>query len=351
MITGKMKAARLYAPGDLRYEEVDIPQAKENEVLVRVKAVGICGSDPARVMLKGTYSFPTTIGHEFAGEIVELGSSIESAKVGDRITIVPLIPCGSCDYCAIGEYNLCDGYSYYGSRIDGAMAEYIAVKEGNLLPLPEEVDFDSGACTDPVAVALHAVRKVELSAGDTVAVLGVGPIGGFAIQWVRSLGASQVFAIDIVDEKLSIAQRIGADYACNSIQGDPVEFLLDHTAGVGVDRVIEMAGSKVTQEQSIRMVKKQGRIVFCGISYDDLLVPQKTLDQLLRKEVVLVGSWNSSFAPLPVHEWQTSLHFLSTGQIQCHPLISHRLPLSDAPEVFSKIWSKSEYFNKVLFIP
>jgi L-iditol 2-dehydrogenase len=349
--TPKMKAVRLYAPSDLRVEEVDIPKVGEDEVLARVRAVGICGSDPARVMLKGTYSYPTTIGHEFSGEIVALGSHAKSAKIGDRITIIPLIPCGTCDYCAIGEFNLCDNYSYYGSRIDGAMAEFITVKESNILQLPNEVDFESGACADPISVALHAARKVNMGMGDTVAVLGVGPIGGFAVQWARIMGAKKIFAIDILDEKLAIAQETGADHIFNSTQDDPVKFVLEHTAGAGVDRVIEMAGSRITQEQSIRMVKKQGSIVFCGISYDALTLPQKTLDQLLRKEISLIGSWNSSFAPLPIHEWQTSLHFLSTGQIQCHPLISHRLPLDDAPEVFRKIWSKDGLFQKVLFIP
>jgi len=351
MSRGRMKAVRLHAPGDLRVEEVEIPRPGEDEALTRVKAVGICGSDPARVMLKGTYSYPTTIGHEFSGEIMEVGSQVKSAKIGDRVTIIPLIPCGICDFCAIGEYNLCDEYSYYGSRIDGAMAEYVVVKECNLLKLPDGVAYESGACTDPISVALHAVRKVNLKGGDTVAVLGVGPIGGFAIQWAKAFGASRIFAIDIVDEKLVIAHKTGADLICNSTETDPVGFVLDHTGGAGVDRVIEMAGSKITQEQSIRMAKKQGGIVFCGISYDDLTLPQKTLDQLLRKEVALVGSWNSSFAPLPIHEWRTSLEYLSKEQIQCQPLISHRLPLSEAPKVFRKIWSKEGYFNKVLFVP
>jgi len=351
MVRGRMQAARLYAPGDLRIEEVDIPDVGQGEVLAKVRAVGICGSDPARVMLKGTYSYPTTVGHEFSGEVVALGSQVTSINVGDRVTIVPLIPCGACDYCAIGEYNLCDDYSYYGSRVDGAMADYVTVKEGNILKLPKGVDFEAGACTDPVSVALHAIRKVDLRAGETVAVLGVGPIGAFAVQWARIMGASEIIAIDVVDEKLAIARETGATQHFNAMQGDPVAFVLDHTAGAGVDRVIEMAGSRVTQEQSIRLVKKQGRVVFCGISYDDLVLPQKTLDQLLRKEASVIGSWNSSFAPLPIHEWQTSLHFLSTGQIQCHPLISHRLPLSEAPETFRRIWKRDGYFNKVLFIP
>jgi L-iditol 2-dehydrogenase len=346
-----MQAARLHAPGDLRIEDIDIPDIGADEVLARVKAVGICGSDPARVMLKGTYSYPTTIGHEFSGEVVAIGSQVTSTVVGDRVTVVPLIPCGVCDYCAFGEFNLCDNYSYYGSRIDGAMAEYVAVKESNVLKLPEGVDFESGACSDPVSVALHAMRKADVRAGETVAVLGVGPIGAFAIQWARVMGASKVFAVDIVDEKLSIAQETGADHIVNATQDDPVRFVLDHTAATGVDRVIEMAGSSVAQEQSIRMAKKQGRVVFCGISYNDLVLPQETLNQILRKEVSLVGSWNSSFAPLPIHEWQTSLDFLATGRIRCHPLISHRLPLGEAPSTFRKIWSGDGYFNKVLFVP
>jgi L-iditol 2-dehydrogenase len=346
-----MKAARLHAPADLRVEDVHIPNVGEYEVLARVKVVGICGSDPARVMLKGTYSYPTTIGHEFSGEVVAIGNQVASCEVGDRVTIVPLIPCGACDYCAIGEFNLCDNYSYYGSRIDGAMAEYVAVKEGNILKLPEGVDTESGACTDPVSVALHAIRKADVRAGETVAILGVGPIGAFAIQWARAMGASRIFAVDIVDEKLSIAQETGADHIINATQSDPVRFVLDHTAARGVDRVIEMAGSSVTQEQSIRIAKKQGRVVFCGISYDNLILPQETLNQILRKEVSIVGSWNSSFAPLPIHEWQTSLDFLAAGRIQCHPLISHRLPLSEAPSTFKKIWGGDGYFNKVLFLP
>ena len=346
-----MKAARLYAPGDLRVEEVEMPVVKEDQVLVRVRAVGICGSDPARVMLKGTYSYPTTVGHEFAGEVVEPGRAVASVRAGDQVTVIPLIPCGACDYCAIGEYNLCDDYSYYGSREDGAMAEFITVREQNLLKLPAGVDFESGACSDPISVALHAVRKAEVRVGDSVAVLGIGPIGQFVVQWARLMGARQVLASDIFDQKLSIAQELGADLAVNAARSDPVEFILEHTGGLGVDRVIEMAGSKHTQEQSIRIVKKQGRVVFCGISYDDLLLPRKTLDQLMRKEAVVVGAWNSSFAPLPLHEWQTSLHFLSTGQIRCQPIISHRLSLSAAPETFRRIWRREEYFNKVLFMP
>ncbi|MGE5550048.1 MAG: galactitol-1-phosphate 5-dehydrogenase [Bacteroidota bacterium] len=348
---GKMKAARLYAPGDLRIEETEIPCTPADHVLIRVKAVGICGSDPARVMKNGTYSYPTTVGHEFAGEVVEVGVDVRTVEVGDRVTIVPLVPCGKCGYCQIGEYTLCDGYSYYGSRMDGAMADYIAVRECNVVKLPSGVDYESGACTDPVSVALHAMRKAGVTAGESIAILGAGPIGLFTVQWARIFGATKVFAVDVFQEKLEIAAKVGADFVVNAKKEDPVDFVMRHTNGAGVHRVIEMAGVNHTQEQSIRMVAKMGTVAFCGISYDDLVIPKKTLDGLLRKEIRIVGSWNSSFTELPLHEWRASLHFMANRQIQCYPLISHRLPLNNAPDVFRRIWAKNEYFNKVLFIP
>ncbi len=347
----KMKAVRLYAPGDLRVEEIDIPEVGDHQVLVRVRAVGVCGSDPGRVMKKGTYSYPTTIGHEFSGEIAQVGSKVKSYRVGDRVTVIPLIPCGRCDYCRVSKFNLCDDYGYYGSRTDGAMAEYVVVEESNLLRLPEAVDFESGACTDPIAIALHALRQARVETGNSVAILGVGPIGLFAVQWAKVMGAKEIFAVDIFEEKLKVAKEVGADHVVNARNVDPVAFIMDKTQGCGVNRVIEIAGSKVTQEQSIRMVSKEGVVVFCGISYDDLMIPVKTLDGLLRKEISIVGAWNSGFAPLPIHEWKLSLTFVAKGQIRCQPIISHRFTLDEAPEVFRRLWNRTEFFNKVLFIP
>lgn len=351
MIQKKMKAVRLHAPGDLRVEEVDVPRINDHQVLVRVRAVGVCGSDPGRVMKKGTYSYPMTIGHEFAGEVVEVGAKVRACKVGDRVTVAPLIPCGTCDYCKVGKFNLCEHYSYYGSRVDGAMAEYVAVEECDVLPLPEGLDFESGACTDPVAIALHAMRQGDMRAGKSVAILGVGPIGLFAVQWAKVMGAKEIFAVDIFDEKLSLAQNLGADHTVNARKEDPVAFVLEKTHGAGVECVVEIAGSKVTQEQGLRMTKKEGTVVFCGISYDDLVIPSATLDGILRKEIRIVGAWNSVFSPLPVNEWAVSLHFMARGQIKCHPVISHRFPLDEAPRVFERLWKREEFFNKVLFLP
>lgn len=350
-MNGKMRAVRLYAPADLRCVEVQVPQLREDEVLVKVRAVGICGSDPCRVMVKGTYSFPTTIGHEFSGEIVECGQEVVSWKPGDRVTIVPLIPCYKCEYCQIGEYTLCNDYGYYGSREDGALADYIKVKADNLLRLPDNVSYEEGACTDPSSVSLHALRKSGLKPGDMVAVLGVGPIGQFTVQWARNCGAGFVFAVDIVGEKLEIAKTVGADVCINSVKEDPVKAIMDYTEGHGVDCVIEMAGNKTTQDQALRIAKKMGTVVFCGISYTDLPLSKQSVDALMRKELKIIGSWNSSFAALPVHDWMTSLEFMSQGKIQCQPLISHRYPLEDAPEIFREVFERKRFFNKVLFLP
>jgi len=350
-VTAKMKAVRLHAPGDLRVEEVNVPEINDHQVLVRVRAVGVCGSDPGRVMEKGTYSYPMTIGHEFSGDVAKVGAKVKDYKVGDPVTVVPLIPCGTCEYCRVGKYNLCDDYSYYGSRTDGAMAEYVAVEAANLLKLPEGVDFESGACTDPVAIAFHALRQAQLGAGDTVAILGAGPIGLFAIQWAKTMGATEVFVIDILDEKLTIAREVGADHAINAKVVDPVDFVLKKTEGEGAHKVIEIVGAPVTQEQSLRMVRKEGTVVFCGISYKDLVIPVKTLDGLLRKELRIIGAWNSLASPYPINEWELALRFMALGRVKCKPVISHRFRLDEAPDVFRRLWKREEFFSKIFFLP
>ena len=200
-------------------------------------------------------------------------------------------------------------------------------------------------------MALHALRKGELKTGNTVAVLGVGPIGHFTVQWAKICGASTVIAVDVMDEKLAIAKKVGADICINARKEDPVKAIMDYTSGQGVDRVFEMAGNKITQDQAFLITRKLGTAVFCGISYSDLQLSKQSVDALLRKELRIIGSWNSSFASLPVHDWSTSLKFINQKQIQCQPLISHRFRLEDAPEVFPKVFNRQGFFNKVLFLP
>ncbi len=255
-----MRAVQLFAPGDLRCVEIDRPEIEnENEAIVKVKACGVCGSDLMRVMVKGAYRHPITIGHEFSGTVEATGSSQSVLKVGDRVTVMPLVPCGKCDYCRIGQHVLCNDYSYYGSRIDGAMAEYIRVNEDNVMRLPLNVDFESGAMTDPVAVALHAVRKAKLEPGQIAGIYGLGAIGLIATQWLRYSGCSAIYAVDIFDEKLELAERLGADVCINAKKENPPEMIKKISGNRGLDAVIELAGSKISQIQAIESVRKLGQ--------------------------------------------------------------------------------------------
>jgi L-iditol 2-dehydrogenase len=345
-----MKAANLYEPGDIRCEEVPVPQTGRGEVLVKVKTCGVCGSDISRVMQTGTYRFPTIPGHEFAGEVVSGGSGTERIAPGLRVTVVPLIPCRNCSYCANGKYHLCDDYDYLGSRSNGAFAEFVKVPVVNLLPLPDGVDFELGAMTDPAAIALHAVRKLNIHPGDRVAIFGVGPIGAFALQWAKLLGASSTIAVDIFSEKLQVARNCGADICIDGRNQDPVEIIQEYAGGAGVERTLEFAGHPVTQEQSILVTAKHGASVWGGISHSALNLSEKAVDGILRKEMTITGSWNSSFAPL-VSDWETTLLFMGKGKIKAGKIVSHRLPLDEIAPTFQMMLNRKQYFNKVMFLP
>ena len=347
-----MRAVRLFAPADVRCVEVDVPQIESaSDVIVKVISCGVCGSDIDRVMVKGAYHYPITIGHEFAGEVVDVADDVKTLKPGDRVTVMPLIPCGKCKYCRIGQYITCDSYDYYGSRIDGAMAEFIRVSSDNILKIPDVIDFDSAAMTDPVSVALHVVRQANIIPGQTAAVLGMGAIGLLTVQWLKHVGCRTIFAVDIFDEKLELAKKLGADYCLNGRLENVKEMIMKYTGDEGVDAAIELAGNKITQVQAIQAVRKQGRVIYCGISYDDLIIPNAELSKILRAELVLKGAWNSSIAPLPINEWETSLNFMAKGKIQTDSIISHRFKLEQCQDCFEMMHKRTEIFNKVLFKP
>lgn len=348
----KMRAVRLFAPGDVRCVEVDKPGIQNNDdVIVKVKSCGVCGSDIARVMEKGAHKMPITIGHEFAGVIEEVGSGVKNLHPGDRVTTMPLIPCGECDYCKIGQHILCDDYAYYGSRIEGAMAEYIRVSARNTLKLPIDVDFEMGAMTDPASVALHAVRKVKVEPGQKAIIFGMGTIGYLTLQWLKQTGCSEVYVVDIFDEKLDLANRLGADLCINGKFQNVTEVVKEKTDGAGVDIAVEFAGSIITQVQAIEAVRKMGTIIYAGITYKDLVIPNITLNKILRGELTLIGAWNSSIAPLPINEWKSSLHFMNLGKLKVNPLISHRFKLEECKECFDMMYNRTEVYNKVLFKP
>lgn len=346
-----MKAVRLYQPGDLRVEQVGISEVKSDEVLVKVRAVGVCGSDIPRVNRYGAHVSPITIGHEFGGEVVELGREVKNFKTGDHVTVAPLIPCYECEWCKMGEYSLCDHYDYYGSRRDGAMAQFVTVKAKNLLKVSDSVSFEDIATVDPCANAMHGLLRGKFVRGESICVCGVGPIGLYVIQCAKIMGAKMIIAVDLMDPKLEIAKKCGADVVINSANTDVAEAVKEATGGSGVDMAIDLTGVPEVQNMAVLCVNKLGRVVYLGISHRPLSYSAQVVDDILRKQLIITGSWNSFSQPFPGREWTESIRLLEEGKLSSKYMISHRLSLDDAPAIFHKIATEKFFFNKIMFFP
>lgn len=345
-----MKALRMYKAGDLRVEDVPIPEIKEGEVLLKVSACGVCGSDIPRVNKFGAHIAPLTIGHEFSARIEQLGKNVSGWKVGDRVTVPPLIPCYQCRWCNEGNYSLCDNYDYFGSRRDGAMAEYVVSPAKNLLHLPDNVNDEDAATTDPCANAMHALTIGKFSPGETVCVYGVGPIGLYAIQCAKALGAKQTIAVDLNEQKLEVAKKCGADYIVNTSACNAPEVIREIT-GDGAELVLDMTGAPPAQLAAIESARKTGRVVFLGISHRGLNLTESLVDKIQRYQIAIYGSWNSFTDPFPGSDWTIPLRLFSEGKISSKHMISHRLPLEEGPSLFRQIDAGGLFFNKILFIP
>jgi len=344
-----MKAALLYGIGDIRYEEVKIPQIKEGEALVKVKVCGICSSDIPRVMQKGTYHFPLIPGHEISGIVAQKRKVNLEIKEGDRVTIFPLLPCYKCFYCQRGRYNLCDNYGYLGSRSDGGFAEYVKVPTENLIKIPPAISYEEAALVEPSAVALHAINRAKIEINDSIAILGVGFIGLVLAQWARIRGARNIFLVDIKEEKLKVARQYSFEKIINAAKENPVEKILKESRE-GVDISIEAAGVPTTFKQCLQLTKKGGKVIFLGNMRGEVKLSEDLISNILRKELTLYGSWNSLFTHFPKNEWETTLYFMKTGELKVKLLITHHFKLKQVKKVFQMMYQGKEFFNKVIFV-
>jgi L-iditol 2-dehydrogenase len=340
-----MKALNLHAVGDLRYEDVPMPVRQPGEVLLKIHACGICGSDIPRIFQHGTYHFPTIVGHEFSGEIVDADNP---EMIGRRAAVFPLIPCRKCSSCEVGEYAQCSDYDYYGSRRDGAYAQYIAVKEWNLIFFPDTLSYEEAAMLEPAAVALHAIGQGDLKPGATVGIFGAGPIGIMLAMWARISGASKVILCDIDQTKVDFAKTQGFD-AVNSRETDPIQYIKDATDGRGADLCIEGAGVSQTFEQALTAVKRFGNVVLMGNPMGEMHLTQKGYWEILRKQLTVRGTWNSNYNHAH-NDWHTAIKAIASGTLNVKPLISHRFDLDEADKAFDIIRNHKEFFNKVMFV-
>lgn len=330
-----MKAYMLHGIGDLRYEERPLPELRPGWALVRVLAAGICSSDIPRIFEKGTYHFPTIPGHEFSGLVEAAADGSGRQWIGRRVGIFPLIPCKNCPSCRKGQYETCSNYDYIGSRRDGAFAEFTAVPVWNLIALPETVSDIQGALLEPAAVALHAVKRAEVSPGDDVCVVGTGAIGLLAGQWAKIFGAGRVVIKGRGEAKRQIVQRCGLEYAADSRTGE--EF----------GRVIEAVGSAQALEESLSLTAPGGKLVLMGNPDGPRTLSQDLYWRILRKQLTLTGTWNSSYGG-ENSDWAAAVQAMGEGTLQTEAVVSHVLEREALAARLAVMRGHTEAFCKVV---
>ena len=330
-----MKAGVVHAKNDIRYEEIEKPVPKAGQVLIKVKYTGICGSDVPRVNGDACHFFPNVLGHEFSGVVEELGENVSSLKVGDRVAGVPLVPCMKCEDCQKGNYSLCKHYSFIGSRQFGSFAEYVVVPEKNAVKFDDSISFEQGAFFEPATVALHGLLRNNYQGGHTVAILGGGTIGMMTMQWAKIYGAAKVAVFDIVEERLELAKRLGADYAVNTLNSDFKDQVKEITAGRGFDYVYETAGNTITMKMAFELAGNKSEVCFIGTPTRELSFSVSEWENINRKEFKLTGSWMSYSAPFPGKEWELAAHYFRTGALKFdESFVYRKIPLSQIADAF-----------------
>ena len=336
-----MKAAVIYANEDIRYDDYPTPTISPGTVIVKVHFSGICGSDVPRVLHNGAHFYPIVIGHEFSGEIVEIGEGVTDLSLGDKISGVPLVPCMNCIDCQKGDYSLCKKYSFIGSREQGGFAEYVKLPAINAVKFDSGLSYEQGAFFEPSTVALYGLRLNHFKGGGDVAVIGGGTIGVFMIQWAKIFGAKSVTAFDISPERLELCKKYGADYVVNT-----------RTEKIEKGKyayVFETAGVTDTMRMSFEVAGKRANVCFVGTPTKDLVFTPELFENMNRKQFNLTGSWMSYSPPFPGDEWTLTAHFFKTGQLRFNEdLIFKRVHMRDAAKAFELYKTPGAVKGKIL---
>ncbi len=341
-----MRAARFYgAKKPLVIEEIERPTPKEGEVLVRVFACGICGTD-VHIAVEGlfpTFFTPITLGHEGAGVVDELGEGVSVLKVGDRVGIYPGIPCGECSLCLSGKDYLCPKNKILGIFQDGCFAEYVVVPEENLFLLPDDIPFEVGALlSDAVSTAFHATyRRAKIRGGEVVSVFGCGGLGYHGVMFAKALGAEKVIAVDIKDELIDRAKGVGADFGINPTKEDVNGKISELTGGDGVDVAIEFVGNPEVVLSAMKGLKRGGRLVIVGIGMERVSLPP--IRVFVGKELSILGSMGYA-----KDEMEMIFSLIGEGKIDLSNSVTAILSLDDINDGMRKMAEKDG--NPIRFV-
>jgi len=335
-----MKAAMLYGVKDLRVEDVPVPKVGAGEVLVKVGAATTCGTD-LKIFQRGyvekIITLPTIFGHEWAGEVAEVGEGLDWPLKGMRVRAGNSAPCLHCSMCQRGKYNLCENMIW----LWGAYAEYIKVPARmvlvNMQEIPQGVSFEEAAITEPLACVLHGAEEAKVKLGDTVAIIGAGPIGLLHLLVAKKMGAEKVIMIDLVDERLDFAKKLGADATINPGREDTVERVKQLTGGYGVDVAIEAIGLPATWEQAMRLTKKGGAVLEFGGCPPGTEI-RVNAEMLHYGELTVLGAFHTT----PLH-FRKALNLIASRTVDVRPLITRKMKLEEIGKAFEVLsTSKNE---------
>jgi L-iditol 2-dehydrogenase len=343
-----MRSLLLEEYGKLTIADLATPAPGDHEVLVRVAACGICGSDVHGYDgSSGRRIPPLVMGHEAAGIIAAVGTGVADFRPGDRVTFDSTVYCGQCTYCRRGDVNLCDNRQVIGVscgeyRRHGAFAEYIAVPERILYCLPNKMSFPEAAMLEATSVALHAVKVSGVKKGDVALVVGAGMIGLLTMQALRASGVGRVMIADIDETRLTLGELLGADEALRGTGGEIAEAILKRTGGVGADAVFDAVGRAKTVQESIDSVRKGGTVTLIGNIAPEVTLP---LQKVVSRQIRLQGTAASA------GEYPEAIQLISSGRIHVRPLITAVAPLADGPQWFERLHAQEPNLMKVVLAP
>ena len=335
-----MKVARLYAPGDLRIEDAEVPAAGRGDLVIRVGTCSTCGTD-AKIFRFGHHhiSLPRVLGHEVAGEITEVGAGVDSWSEGDRVQIIAAIPDGVCFFCRRGQHTVCEDLESIGYQYDGGFAGFMRVPAKVLAVdgvnrIPAHVPFEQASLTEPLACVLNGQELAQVGDGDTVVVLGAGPIGCLHVRLARARGATTVMLVDVNQARLDLAARAQPDAVIDGSKDDPIDAVRKLTDGRGADVVITATGVGIAQEQALEMASLRGRIsLFGGLPRDDSIIRFDS-NLVHYRELSVVGAYGSA----PRHN-REALSLIAEGKVRVDDLITHRMPLADVNRAIETVMS------------
>lgn len=329
------------APGEIMFRQIPVPKAGEGQILIRIRMIGICGSDIHVYHGKHPFTtYPVTQGHEVSGEIVALGQGVEGFRLGQKVTVEPQVFCGKCHPCTHGKYNLCEELKVMGFQTTGVASTYFAVDASKVTPLPESLSFEEGAMIEPLAVAVHAVRRFGEVEGKKVAVLGAGPIGNLVAQSAKALGADTVMVTDVSDYRLEMAKRCGADVTVNTAREDFGQAMVRCMGPDKADVIYDCAGSNVTMNQAIRCARKGSVIILVAVFAD-----MATVDLAVLNDHELDLNTTMMYR----HEdYVTAIELVEQGKVQLRPLMSRTFPFRQFKQAYEYIDANRETSMKIL---